>query len=405
MSPASLPLSGIKVLDLSKILAGPICAQHLGELGAEVIKVEPVGSGDDTRNWLPKQQGESAMFMAVNHNKRSLALDLKHPDGQAIVHQLAQQSDVVLQGFGGGAAQRLGVDYDTLAQRNDRLIYCEISGYGRDGPMGDDPGYDVMLQAFSGMISSIGEPDGEVARVSFSPVDLGTGQNALSAILAALFQRHTTGKGQYVEECLLDTAMSYMGYLAQTYWQSGQIPSPMGTGHPSMVPYQAFDASDGKLMIGAGNDAQWRRFCTLADLEAYVDHPDFKTSVDRVNNREQTVALVQARIATHSVAHWLRLLRAAKIPCAPVQSLDRALAHPQVQARGLIATSQHPLLGAMQQIGIPMKFNGQDRHASRPPPLLGEHSVQILRELGHNDAQVAALLSAGVVATTPSKEV
>lgn len=392
-----LPLQGIKVVDLSKVLAGPLCAQYLGELGADVIKVEPVEKGDDTRGWLPQEKGQSAVFLAVNHNKRSLAVDLKSEQGREIVHALVRQADVVLQGFGGGTARRLGVDHVTLAALNPRLIYCEISGYGRSGPLGDEPGYDVMLQAFSGMISSMGEPDGRYARASFSPVDIGTAQNALSGVLAAVIERGRTGQGVYLEASLLDTALGLMGYMAQTYWRSGRLPQRMGTAHPTMVPYQAFDASDGPFMIGAGNDAQWRRFCAVAGLEKYVEDPAFRTNGDRVRNMARTVALVQDRVKTKTVAEWLELLKSVNVPCSPIHTLDEALNHPQVASRGLVAWSEHSLLGPLQQVGLPVRFRNEDRAMRRPPPLLGEHTQEILREAGYDDAQISSLQDRGVV--------
>lgn len=400
-----LPLENITVLDLSKVLAGPLCGQYLGELGARVIKVEPVGTGDDTRAWLPQDAGQSATFLAVNHNKRSLAVDLKTEAGRAVVHRLAEQADVVLQGFGGKTAARLGVDYGTLSRLNPKLIYCEISGYGREGPMGEEPGYDVMLQAFSGMISTMGEPGGNFARASFSPVDLGTGSFALSGILAALLERGRTGAGQYLDVSLLDTSLGLMSYMAQNYWRTGQIPRRMGTGHPAMCPYQAFRAADGDLMLGVGNDAQWQRFCAVAGLQDYVDAPAFSSNAARVRNFDETVALVQARIETRTVAAWLAALKPAGIACSAIHTLDQALAHPQVAARELIVTSQHPLLGEVRNIGLPVRFGGQPRQAALPAPLLGEHSREILADLGYSSEEIEALLAAGSVqAATPAAQ-
>ncbi|CAB3641808.1 Acetyl-CoA:oxalate CoA-transferase [Achromobacter pestifer] len=399
-----MPLKNITVLDLSKVLAGPLCGQYLGELGARVIKVEPVGTGDDTRAWLPQDAGQSATFLAVNHNKRSLAVDLKTEAGRAVVHRLAKQADVVLQGFGGKTAARLGVDYDTLSRLNPTLIYCEISGYGREGPMGEEPGYDVMLQAFSGMISTMGEPGGNFARASFSPVDLGTGSFALSGILAALLERSQTGAGQYLDVSLLDTSLGLMSYMAQNYWRTGQIPRRMGTGHPAMCPYQAFRAADGDLMLGVGNDAQWQRFCAVAGLQDYVDTPEFSSNAARVRNFDATVALVQARIETRTVAAWLAALKPAGIACSAIHTLDQALAHPQVAARELIVTSQHATLGEVRNIGLPVRFGGQPRQAARPAPLLGEHSREILADLGYSSEEIEAMLAAGSVQAAPATE-
>ncbi|MGE8603209.1 CaiB/BaiF CoA transferase family protein [Bordetella trematum] len=391
------PLKGIRVLDLSKVLAGPLCGQYLGELGAEVIKIEPIGQGDDTRAWLPQQSGLSATFLAVNHNKRSLAVDLKQAAGRAVVHRLAAKADVVLQGFGGGTAARLEVDEATLRTLNPRLIYCEISGYGREGPMGDEPGYDVMLQAFSGMISTMGEPGGNFARASFSPVDLGTGSFALSGILAALLERERTGQGQYLDVSLLDTSLGLMSYMAQNYWRSGKVPQRMGTGHPAMCPYQAFEASDGPLMLGVGNDAQWRRFCTVAGLNALVDHPDYATNADRVRNFDATVAQVQQCMSRRTVQQWLDLLKPAGVACSAIHTLDQALAHPQVAARGILVESQHPVLGEVRSVGLPVRFSRQPRQARRPAPLLGEHSRAVLAESGFSTEEITALLAQGII--------
>lgn len=390
-------LKNITVLDLSKVLAGPLCGQYLGELGARVIKVEPVGTGDDTRAWLPQDAGQSATFLAVNHNKRSLAVDLKTEEGRAVVHRLATEADVVLQGFGGKTAARLGVDYETLSRINPKLVYCEISGYGREGPMGEEPGYDVMLQAFSGMISTMGEPDGNFARASFSPVDLGTGSFALSGILAALLERSQTGQGQYLDVSLLDTSLGLMSYMAQNYWRTGKVPRRMGTGHPAMCPYQAFRAADGDLMLGVGNDAQWQRFCAVADLQDYVAAPEFATNADRVRNFDATVALVQSRIETRTVAEWLQALKPAGIACSAIHTLDQALAHPQVAARELIVTSQHPVLGQVRNVGLPIRFGRRPRQAARPAPMLGEHSREVLAELGYSKAEIDAMLANGSI--------
>ncbi|WAI80869.1 MULTISPECIES: CaiB/BaiF CoA transferase family protein [Achromobacter] len=394
------PLKHITVLDLSKVLAGPLCGQYLGELGARVIKVEPVGTGDDTRAWLPQDAGQSATFLAVNHNKRSLAVDLKTEAGRAVVHRLAKQADVVLQGFGGKTAARLGVDYDTLSRLNPALIYCEISGYGREGPMGDEPGYDVMLQAFSGMISTMGEPGGKFARASFSPVDLGTGSFALSGILAALLARSQTGQGQYLDVSLLDTSLGLMSYMAQNYWRTGQVPQRMGTGHPAMCPYQAFRAADGDLMLGVGNDAQWQRFCAVAGLQDQADAASFASNASRVRNFDATVALVQARIETRTVDEWIATLKPAGIACSAIHTLDQALAHPQVAARNLIVTSQHPVLGEVRNVGLPVRFGKQARQAMLPAPLLGEHSSEILADLGYASEEIEAMLAAGCVQAT-----
>ncbi|MBL8571276.1 MAG: CoA transferase [Phreatobacter sp.] len=401
------PLRNITVVDLSKVLAGPLCGQYLGDLGADVIKIEPVDGGDDTRGWLPQREKQSGLFLAVNHNKRSLAVDLKSDEGRAIVHALVAKADVVLQGFGGGTAQRLGVDYETVSKLNPNLIYCEISGYGRSGPLGDSPGYDVMLQAFSGMISTMGEPGGNVTRASFSPVDIGTGLHAVSGVLAALLERSQTGRGSYVEVTLLDTSLSLMGYLAQGYWLTGKIPQRMGSAHPSLAPYQAFSAADGELMIGVGNDAQWRRLCAVMDMEPRATDPAFATNEARVENFDATAALVEDKVKQRPVAAWLEALSAAGIPSAPIHTVDQALAHPQVAERGLIVETDHALLGPLPRIGYPVAFNGEPRGTRSAPPLLGEHSADILAGLGYGAEAIDDLATRGIVklAASPARPV
>ena len=391
------PLKGIRVIDLSKVLAGPLCAQYLGDMGADVVKVEPPEIGDDTRAWLPKTHGESATFMAVNHNKRSLALDLKTELGQAVLHRLVADADVVIQGFGAGTAKRLKVDADTLRALNPRLVYCEISGYGRDGPLGKEPGYDVMLQAFGGLISTMGHPDGEFARVSFSPVDLGTGMHACSGILGALLHQQRTGEGAYVEVSLLDTAVGYMVYMAHNYWASGKVPRPMGTGHPSLCPYKLFQTADGHVMLGVANDRAWRRFCEVAQMQVYVDDPRFKTNADRVTNFEQTNDLVATYMLKDTSQNWIQKLRDAGVPIAPIHTLDQALSDEQVLARQIVTTHQHPTVGSLNHVSFPVTFNHDPRGPQRVPPLLGEHSIEILAQAGLTQFEIDQLIGQGVV--------
>ncbi len=392
------PLTGIKVVDLSKVLAGPLCGQYLGDLGADVIKIEPPGQGDDTRGWTPLRGGESASFLAVNHNKRSVALDLKSPSGKRAFFRILEDADVVIQGFGAGTAERLGVDYESVKKHVPDIIYCEISGYGREGPLGNEPGYDVMLQAFSGMIDSIGQPEGERARVSFSPVDLGTGMHAVSGILAALLERQRSGCGAFVEVSLLDTAMGYMGYMAHNYWASGRVPRRMGTAHPSLCPYQVFETKDGSIMLGVGNDRLWKKFCECADLLDYADNPRFATNAARVKNFQETCELVTHRLRERSSETWLVQLRAAGVPVSAIQSLPEALNHEQVQARNIVVRSQHPTLGEVEHIAYPVSFNKLPRDVKRHPPLLGEHTREVLAQAGYSPDEIAGLLNEGAAA-------
>jgi crotonobetainyl-CoA:carnitine CoA-transferase CaiB-like acyl-CoA transferase len=392
------PLANLKVLDLGKVIAGPICGQWLGDLGADVVKVEPVITGDDTRAWPPYSSGESAMFLAFNRNKRSLAVDMKTSEGRDIVHRLAKQSDIVIQGFGAGAAKRLGVDYETLSSLNSRLIYCEISGYGRSGPLGDLPGYDVMIQAFSGMISTMGVEDGPLVRVSFSPIDQSTGMHALSGIMAALIERGKTGKGAFIEVSLFETAMGLLGYMASSFWQGGERPRKMGSGHSTLCPYQAFEAADGALLLAIGNDGQWQRFCDLAGMSELKTDDRFSTNKARVANFKATVERVAAEISCDTVANWVERLALVKVPCSPVNTLMDALQHPQADARQIVVRQDHPKLGEIRTIAYPVTFNGEKAEARMAPPMLGQHTFDILRDLGFDRSSLSDLVSRGIVA-------
>lgn len=391
------PLRDVKVIDLTKVLAGPLCAQSLGDLGADVIKIEPVEGGDDMRGWAPQKDGHSTVFLAINRNKRSLALDLRTPEGYAVLEKLVAEADVVLQGFGTGAAERLRVDYRTLSAIRPDLVYCEFSGYGRTGPLAPRPGYDVMAQAFSGMISTLGDEGGPMVRVSFSAVDQGTGMHAVSGVLAALMERGRTGKGAHIEVSLLETAMGFLGYMAQGYWQTGKLPRRMGSAHEAAAPYQAFEASDGHLMIGVGNDAQWRRFCAAAGLEDIRDDPKFARNAARVDNIVEVVAIVAEKVRLRPVAHWMDTLLAAGVPCAPINTIADALAHPHLEERGLVIETDHAALGTIKAIGYPVMFDGGERPSNAPPPLHGEHTREILEELDYRPAEIAELAARGVV--------
>lgn len=392
------PLKGVRVLDLTKVLAGPLCCQYLGEMGAEVIKVEPLG-GDETRGWPPfRGPGLGAVFLSANRNKRSIAVDLKTQAGRDIVHRLAERADIAIESFGTGVVERLGIDAQTLRQLNPRLIYCSISGFGRTGPMRDAPGYDVILQAFCGVMALTGDAAGGHIRSPISPIDQMTGTHALSGILALLYQRAMTGKAGTVNVSLYDTAMGLLGYNLQTYWEKGVQPPKCGSSHEALCPYQAFEAKDGPIMIGVANDHLWRKFCAAAELEAIVDHPDFRSNADRVRNRSATLVHVQTALEARTVAHWHEALSRAGIPCSPINSLAQLLAHPHTAASGIVLDYEHPTGGRLKGIGQPVRFDGEPAQPGLPPPDLGAHTDAVLAEIGFSAADIASLRDERAVA-------
>lgn len=382
------PLKGTVVLDLSKVLAGPLCAQILGDFGAEVIKVEPVEGGDEMRTWQPQEDGHSVMFLYMNRNKRSLAVDLKSEEGKAVIERLVKSADVVIQGFATGVAERLGVDYTSLSKIKPDIVYCEISGFGREGPLGTKPGYDVMAQAFSGILSTLGEPGGPVTRVSFSPIDQGTGMHAATGILAALMERGRTGKGSYLSASLFETALGFVGYMAQNYWHTGRLPRRMGSAHEAAAPYQAFEASDGGLMIGVGNDSQWARLCKAFGMEELIADPRFVTTKERVSNFDAVTGIVAEKVKTAPIAHWIELLDKARIPCSPINTIADVLQHEQTAVSGIVVETDHPALGKVRSIGYPVRFDKQPRASYRHAPLHGEHTMEILTEIGFSKLEI-----------------
>jgi crotonobetainyl-CoA:carnitine CoA-transferase CaiB-like acyl-CoA transferase len=396
---SALPLRGLRVLDLSKVLAGPLCAQYLGDMGADVVKVESPGAGDETRGWPPfratADSRTGAIFMSANRNKRSVAVDLSGAGGRGVVHRLAQWADVAITSFGPGVAAKLGVDAATLRALNPRLICCDISGYGSIGPMREGKGYDVILQAFCGMLSITGEADGPAVRSPFSPVDQGTGLHAVIGILAALHERERTGVGSTVEAALFDTATGFLGYFLQNFWERGTEPARPGSGHESLCPYQVFDTADKPLILGVANDSLWQRFCALAGLQDIRDDPRFATNAARVQHRAETVSRVAAAMRARPRADWLQALDAAGIPCSPLHTLGELSAHPHTRASGMVFDYEHPVLGKLGTVAQPLRFDGARTQVRRPSPMHGEHTQEVLAELGYSAAEIAALQAAG----------
>jgi formyl-CoA transferase len=394
----SKPLTGIRVLDLSKVLAGPLCAQYLGDLGADIIKVETVGQGDETRGWPPfPAPGLGTVFLSANRNKRSIAVDMKTEKGRDIVHALARSADVAIESFGTGVAERLGIDAATLRSLNDRLIHCSISGFGRSGPLKNSPGYDVILQAFCGIMSMTGDENGGYIRSPISPIDQMTGVHAFSGIMALLYAREKTGQGGTIQVSLFETALGLLGYNLQTYWERGVQPPKCGSSHESLCPYQAFEAADGPIMIGIANDNLWRKFCAVAALGTIVDDPKFRTNADRVAHRNETISHVQSAIAQHAVAYWNNALSGVGVPCAPINSIAQLLDHPHTQASGIIVEYEHQTAGRLKGVGHPVLIDGAVRHAGLPPPMLGQHTDDVLGEMGLSSETISELRRARVI--------
>lgn len=391
-------LSGLKVLDLSRVLSGPFATMVLADLGATVVKVEDPARGDDTRHWRPPQQGtEASYFLSVNRSKRSVAIDLKHPDGRALALQLASRADVLVENFRPGVAARLGLGYDDVRARNPGIVYASISGYGQTGPMAARPGYDAIAQAVSGMMSITGEAGGPPVRPGVATADVGAGMWAVIGILAALHVRSATGHGQWVDVSLLDGQVSWLTYVASGYRATGRTPARYGSAHPTIVPYQAFATRDGDLMVAVGNDALWRRFAETIGVGHLVDDPRFATNPDRVANREALVAEVSEALLADDATSWELALTEAGVPAARVNTVAEALAHPQVLAREMEVRTPHPTAGTVRTLATPVRMSESARAGASAPPTLGQHTDDVLAELGLDPGEIARLRRDGAV--------
>jgi crotonobetainyl-CoA:carnitine CoA-transferase CaiB-like acyl-CoA transferase len=392
------PLAGIRVIDMTRVLAGPFCAMSLGDMGAEVIKVEEPGKGDDTRGWPPFVGGEATYFLSVNRNKKSITLNLKAPEAQDILKRLIARSDVLLENFRPGTMDRLGLGYEALRAKNPRLVYCAVSGFGESGPESSRPGYDLIVQGESGVMDLTGFPDGPPVKVGNSIGDLVAGMSAAQGITLALLARERTGGGQKVEIGMLDVMASLLTYQAGLYWNAGGRPTRRGNQHPSIVPYEVFRAQDAYLTVGVANNSLWERFCRALGRDDIAKDPRFDTESHRVTNRDVLVPLLNEVLGARPTGEWLKRLDAAGVPAGRIKTVAEVCESEHLKARGMAVTLQHPKSGPITVMGVPIRLHATPGAAVLPPPSLGQHTDEVLtRLLRIPVAKIAKLRAAGVI--------
>ncbi len=392
-------LDGIRVIDFTRVLAGPYCTMMLGDLGAEVIKIEQPGSGDGTRQWGPPWVGEeSAYFLSTNRNKKSMTLNLKHKEGQRLAHELIASADILVENFRPGTTAKLGLDYEKLAAEYPSLIYCSITGYGKYGPYSDRPGYDFMIQAQGGILSITGPEDGPPSKVGVAIVDITAGLHATSAILAALYHRKETGEGQHIDIALFDTQVGWLANVAHNYFATGAPPKRYGNAHPNIVPYETFSTSNGYVAVAVGTDAQFVRLCAAVGRTDLGEDPRYRTNADRVEHRETLVPELQDVFRHQTASEWIELLLEHQIPVGPVNDIPTVLNDPQVLAREMVLEVEHSSLGPIQQLGPVPKLSRTPARVRKAPPTLGEDTASVLlNELGLSSAEIERLRVEGVI--------
>lgn len=391
-------LEGITVLDLSRVLVGPFCSMMLADMGADVIKVEEPGVGDETRSWGPPfVAGEATYFLSINRNKRSITVNLRAEAGRAVIYRLAERADIVLENFRPGVARKLGVDYEALKVRNPHLIYASFSAFGQTGPYARRPGYDLVLQATGGIMSLTGYPDRPPVKMGVAISDLAAGMFAAFAIVSALHARTRTGKGQYSDVALLDGQIALLTAWASSYFATGEAPGRYGSGHPQIVPYQAFPTKTIDIIVCVTNEKFWALLCEVLEVPDLKEDPRYRTNPARVRNRDTLLPILEAKFSARPGEEWLELLRGAGVPCAPINTVDLALGDPQVLARGMVVEVDHPRAGRLKLPGPPYKLSETPATIRSAPPLLGQHTEEILAELGYSPAEIHNLRQIGAV--------
>jgi crotonobetainyl-CoA:carnitine CoA-transferase CaiB-like acyl-CoA transferase len=391
-----LPLEGIKIIDLTRILSGPYCTMTLADLGADVIKIESP-AGDDTRQWGPPfVEGESAYYLSVNRNKKSVTLNLKEEKGKEVFFKLLEDADVVVENFRPGTLDRLGIGYEVLKQHNPGIILASISGFGQTGAYAQKPGYDVLAQGMGGLMSVTGEPDGQPLKAGFSIADVGAGMWAAFGIMVALWERQRSGEGQWVDASLLDTIVSWQTYHAGNYFATGNDPKSLGGAHPNIVPYQTFKAADGYFILAVGNDSLWQKFLGAMNMKTLED-PKFKTNPERVANRDELIAILKEAFTLKTVNEWVELFEGVKIPCGPVNKFSDILNDQHIKEREMVVEQQHPVLGSLKMLGIPVKLSRTPGKVNTVPPDLGQHTNEILQQLGYSDDEITKMQKDGVI--------
>ena len=391
-------LDGVKVLDLTQIMAGPFCTMLLADMGADVIKVEKPGGGDDVRRMGPPFiNGESAAFLGINRNKRSIVVDLKDQRGVELVRSMAEKSDVLVQNFRPGTLDRMGLGYEQVRSLNPALVYCTISGFGSTGPYAHRAGFDLVTQGMSGLMSVNGHPGAPPAKVGVPITDLNAGMFATYGILTAYIHRLRTGRGQHVDTSLLESGVAYTIWESAVYFATGQVPAPTGSAHRLTAPYQAFRTSDGHINVGAANQSNWERLCRAIQREELIEDARFVEPADRMNNLTELVATLETTFLGERSSLWLEALEEAGVPAGPIYDMAQVYDDPQVQARQMIVEMEHPVAGRVKNIGIPVKLSGTPGGVRRPAPTLGQHTDEVLAGLGYSEAEVARLRNGGVV--------